>query len=150
MIETAALFMFLTLGSCSPGAPSTEAATQSDDCALAGTVVTEAYVEGLWRQRNEDAVRRGFHPGFVLQVLDGDRLISVTLDEWMDRLRLDGKPNPRPISGEVRLLDCAGSIAAVKVELFEGERHRYTDHFELYRFPDGWRIVAKVFHDPTD
>ncbi|HUP48386.1 MAG TPA: nuclear transport factor 2 family protein [Thermoanaerobaculia bacterium] len=150
MRETAAILTFLSLLSWSVEASASETSTHRDNCALATTVVSDAYIDGLWRDRNADAVRRGFHPGFVLQVLDDDRLISVTLDEWLNRLRLDGKRNPQPISGEVRLLHCVGSIAAVKVELFESERHRYTDHFELYRFSNGWKIVAKTFHDPSD
>ena len=25
-------------------------------------------------------------------------------------------------------------------------KHRYTDHFGLYKTEDGWRIVSKMFH----
>ena len=115
-------------------------------CAGAKATVVDAYVDGLWRQNDADAVRRGFHPGFVLQVLADGELLSVGLEDWLARLELDGEPNPEPVEAEVELLDCAATAAVVKVELYEGGEHLYTDHLSLYRLDDGWRIVAKTFH----
>lgn len=126
-------------------------AVRSDSAGIAGDeaavreVIQRAYVEGLHVRRDETAVREGFHPDFVMTVHDGDGVIVVSLDMWLEHLELDGQRNPEPVVGRFDRIDVTGETAVVELELFEGGEHLYTDYFGLYELPSGWKIVNKIF-----
>lgn len=124
--------------------------SDSRDEAAIREVVETAYIEGLHVRRDETAVRAGFHPDFVMTVHDGDGVIVVPLDMWLERLELDGRRNPLEVEGRFVLVDVVGETAVVKLEVHEGGEHVYTDYFGLYEFPEGWRVVNKIFQsDPS-
>lgn len=110
-------------------------------------LIQNAYVTGVFVSRDETAVRRGFHPDFVLSALDDGELIVVTLDQWLERLQLDGRPSTDAVRHVFDVVDITGDVAAVKLRLYVNDQHVYTDHLSLYKFPQGWRIVNKVFQD---
>ena len=113
-------------------------------------VIQEAYIEGVFIDRNPEAVRSGFHPQFVMSVPSGaSEVILASLDMWLERLALDGTPTSDEIRSTVDQVDITGSTAVVKMRLWINDRHTYTDYLGLYRFADGWKIVTKVFssHD---
>jgi hypothetical protein len=110
-------------------------------------VVRDAYVSGVFIARDEAAVRRGFHPDFVLTVHQADGVIVAPLDMWLDRLKLDGVPSPDTVTYDVDFVDVTGRTALIKLRLTVNGRHRYTDYMGLYRFDEGWRIVNKVYED---
>lgn len=109
-------------------------------------VLVEAYVSGVHIARDPDAVRRGFHPDFVMMVYDNGQLVPVSLQEWLDRMELDRVPTSDTIRHVFRSIDVTGDAAIAILEIYENGTHIYTDYFSLYRFPDGWRIVSKIFH----
>ncbi|HUE89138.1 MAG TPA: nuclear transport factor 2 family protein [Vicinamibacterales bacterium] len=111
------------------------------------TVVSKAYVSGVFIARDETAVRSGFHPDFVLTVYDDGKVIVAPLDMWLDRLKLDGVRSQDAVAHEVDFVDITGRTALIKLRLTVNGRHRYTDYMGLYRFDDGWRIVNKVYED---
>jgi hypothetical protein len=110
-------------------------------------VVRDAYVSGVFIARDEAAVRRGFHPDFVLTVHQDDGVIVAPLDIWLDRLKLDGVPSRDAVTHDVDFVDITGRTALIKLRLTINGRHRYTDYMGLYRFDEGWRIVNKVYED---
>ena len=109
-------------------------------------VLTNAYVEGVWRQRDPDLVRQGFAPTFVMQVYWKGELSSRTLDEWLERMKLDEQPRESEIRAEIEVLEVTGVAGLARVRLFEEGKHRYTDYFGLYQTEEGWKIVSKMFH----
>lgn len=129
---------------------------RAEDCAQAtsddGTEITRLlgheYVDAIFVNRDESAVRRGVHEDFRLFVLTDAGLLVVTLDEWLERLGLDGTPSSRRYEHRVTLLACRQDAALARVDLWEDGRHRYVDFLSLYRFPDGWRIVSKTYQSP--
>lgn len=108
------------------------------------------YVAAVFVNRDASAVRRGFHEDFRLFVLTDEGLLVVTLDEWLERLALDGTPSSRRYEHRVTLLACQQNAALARVDLWEDDQHRYVDFFSLYRFPEGWRIVSKTFQSPGE
>ena len=108
-------------------------------------VVVRAYVHGIFNDRDAAAVRVGFHPDFVMSVHAEEGSLVTTLDMWLERLDLDGKPSPEPVEHQFRTVDITGNVAAVKLDIYQAGNHLYTDYLGLYRFSDGWRIVNKVF-----
>ena len=109
-------------------------------------LIVQAYVNGVFRDRDSLAVRAGFHPDFVMSVQTDDGVIVATLDMWLQRLGLDGTPAVEPVEYEFRSVDVTAGTAVVKLDIYQAEGHVYTDYLGLYRFADGWRIVNKVFH----
>ena len=108
-------------------------------------VIESAYVEGVFIDRNPAAVRAGFHPAFVLSVYDADTIIVASLDMWLDRLQLNGERSSDSVRHVFESVDVTGGTAIVKLQLWINDEHIYTDYYSLYRFTDGWKIVAKVF-----
>jgi hypothetical protein len=109
-------------------------------------MLVAAYVEGIYVNRDREAVLKGFHPDFVLHVYDGGNLIQAPLEMWLGRLQLDGTRNPDSIDYEIDLIDITGNSAIAKMRIFENSQLLYTDYFGLYKFEDGWKIVNKIFH----
>ena len=127
------------------------ALAQGDDTAEQDVqrIIEEAYIEGVFVQRDTVAVRAGFHPSFVMSVLDGDEIIVASLDMWLERLQLDGEPSSDAIRTVFDRVDVTDNTAAVKLQFWINGNHTYTDYIGLYRFSDRWKIVTKVFatHD---
>lgn len=128
-------------------APAFEALAQdaSPNEAAIQEVLETAYVQGLHVLRDEAAVRNGFHPDFMMSVNDGEGVILVPLDMWLERLELDGQRNPKQVEGRFEFVDVTGEAAAAKLQIYEDGEHRYTDYFGLYKMPEGWKIVSKSF-----
>lgn len=110
-------------------------------------VLVDAYVSGVHVDRDPEAVRRGFHPDFVMLVYDEGEVVDVSLQAWLDHMGLDGVPTSDTIGHSFRSVDVTGNAAMASMEIYENGTHIYTDYFSLYRFPDGWRIVGKTFFD---
>lgn len=110
-------------------------------------VLVDAYVSGVHVDRDPEAVRRGFHPDFVMLAYDDGELVDVSLQAWLDHMGLDGVPTTDAIRHSFRSVDVTGNAAMAIMEIHENGTHIYTDFFSLYRFPDGWRIVGKTFND---
>lgn len=122
------------------------AVRSADEADAIEAVIETAYIGGIWMNGDEKAARSGFDPAFVMQVAQEDGVISATLDAWMERLGLAGEPLGESITHAIAVLDQTGRAAVARVEIFEGGEPLYTDYMSLYRFDDGWRIVAKTFH----
>ena len=142
MTTLIALVLVLSL---SQGDVLPQVATDGGDADAIRAVVVRAYVDGIHRLRDSVAVRKGFHPTFVMSVRTETGVNSLGLDAWLQRLALDGKPNPKKIEHKFLNIDAVGNTATAKLELYIDGKHTFTDFLSLYRFPEGWRIVNKVF-----
>ena len=125
-------------------APASQTIAASDRDAIEQLLV-DSYIEGLFANRDEAAVRRGFHPDFVLHILDDGELVVAPLDRWLERLDLDGGKSESQWRHRATNIDITGDAATARVEVFENDKHIYTDYFGFYRFDSGWLIVNKIF-----
>lgn len=126
---------------------SASALAQSPDLVAVQGVIESAYVTGVFITRDSNAVRRGFHPRFILSVLQSDTVLVVPLDAWLARLRLDGRRTSDQVQHTIDHISITANTAHVTMRLSINGRHVYTDYMGLYRFPEGWRIVSKIFQD---
>lgn len=117
-------------------------------------VVTEAYVDGVHNFRDPAAMRRGFHPDFEMFMLREGKLVQVPLAKWIEAMEARNLKEPppkatpeapRPTSARFAAVDITGTAATCKVEVFREGKQLFTDYLALYRFDDGWKIVAKTF-----
>ncbi len=135
----------LALAALTLAAPA-PATAQTSDADAVRAVVTRGYVEGIHKNMGRDRIREGFHPTFVMQVLTADGVTSTTIDEWVARLPPEGQAPNAEITHEIPTVSLAGDAAVAQVELYRNGVHVFTDFINLYRFPEGWRMVAKTFY----
>ncbi len=129
------------------GASGAAGAADADPKAVEAVVKT-AYVDGVHAKGDPALMRQGFHPDFRMLALRGGVMTQVTLEEWIARLEKGERERtkPRPaIRHEFTSVDVTDDAAVVRVEIYRDGTHVFTDYLSLYRFPDGWKIVSKIF-----
>jgi hypothetical protein len=138
--------LILALALC--GAQLNAAAVQEDEAAIR-SVILSAYRDGLINVGDVEAVKKGFHNEFRLLGLKDGCLTILPIAEWIaatEAKKAAGKfPPPLPAKFEFPLIDICGDAAVVKVKFFVGDKLTFTDYLSLYRFADGWKIVAKIY-----
>ena len=83
-----------------------------------------------------------------MHVYGDGQIVQASLDTWIEHLQLDGVKNANRIKSEFNLIDISGNTAVVRMEIYENSKHLYTDYFGLYKFPDGWKIINKIYYAP--
>jgi hypothetical protein len=109
-------------------------------------VITSAYIDGLQKNGSREAIRKGFHPSFVMKVLSNGQVSDMTIEQWIGRLPAEGTPPRNRIEHRFPDVAVTGDAAVATVEIDIDGRHVFTDYISLYKFPEGWRIVGKIFH----
>ena len=121
----------------------------ADDSSDVKAVIESAYVQGVHVKLDPAAMRKGFHPDFRMLVLKDGKMTAVTLEEWIGRMEAGAKKNPdapRPaIKAEFPAVNVTGNAAIARVEIYRDGKHTFTDYLSLYKFPEGWMIVGKIF-----
>jgi hypothetical protein len=124
-------------------------ASDAEDAAII-EVIDRAYVHGVHIEGDPEKMRSGFHESFVMFVLGKDGVSQMTGEEWIARVEAararPGAARRTDVRADIDVLDRSGSAAVARVKLFHGEKQVFTDYISLYRFEDGWKLVAKTFH----
>jgi len=130
-------------------APALALTAADSDTDAVRAVVQSAYVEGVHANPDAARMRQGFHPDFRMLVLRDGKMTAVTLEDWIGRMEASRKQNPNApkptVRAEFPVVDVTANEAVVKVELYRDGKHAFTDYLLLYKFPDGWKIVSKIF-----
>jgi hypothetical protein len=119
----------------------------SEDAAIKA-LVQSAYVDGLQNLGDLEKTRAGFHPDFVLLGLRDGALTRLPIAEWIasaEKRKADGVKPPLTVC-KFLAVDVTGSAASVKLELHQNDARIFTDYMSLYKFPDGWKIVGKIYY----
>ena len=141
LVTVAALVALLVLPT---GAP---AQNPSEEAAIKALVQT-AYVDGLQNLGDLEKTKAGFHPDFVLLGLRDGALTRLPIAEWIasaGKRKADGAKPPLTTC-KFLSVDVTGSAASVKLELHQNDKRIFTDYLSLYKFPDGWKIVGKIYY----
>jgi len=112
------------------------------------TLVQTAYVDGLQNLGDLEQTKAGFHPDFVLLGLRDGALTRLPIAEWIasaGKRKADGVKPPLTTC-KFLTVDVTGSAASVKLELHQNDKRVFTDYLSLYKFPDGWKIVGKIYY----
>jgi hypothetical protein len=120
----------------------------ADDRDDVQATIERAYIEGVHRQRDGELMRSGFHESFTMYVLRDGQLALVGLDDWIGRIESWQADQPElgyETTWRLTELDVTGDAAVARVEVDRDGKLTFTDYLSLYRFEDGWRIVAKLF-----
>src|SRR5688500_14492243 len=125
-----------------------DAKDAAEDAAIVAAV-DRAYVRGVHIDNDPELMRSGMHDSFVMFVQSDKGITQLTRDAWIERLAAsNAETNARKpeIKSDITVLDRSGKAAAAKVALFRDGKQIFTDYISLYRFDDGWKLVAKTFH----
>ena len=109
------------------------------------------YLDGLHRC-DTDLLDEVFHPAASLFDVDGGEVVVDPLAAWYRDVAT--RPSPASVgqgrSARIESVDWLWERAAVvRVAVWILDQ-RFVDHLSMVDGPDGWRIVAKVWHDATD
>ncbi|MFC2135244.1 nuclear transport factor 2 family protein [Bacteroidota bacterium] len=112
-------------------------------------VINEAYVNGAFNDKTNEAMLKGFHETFTIQA-GHDEWRITTLKSWMDELsgwKKENAENERgrdwsiTASAEINVLAVHGDGAVAGVELSFGPEQSFTVFLSLHKFSEGWKIV---------
>jgi hypothetical protein len=110
-------------------------------------VIQESYVQGIHNKAGIELVEKGFHPGFEMLGVQNGLLTRYPIYSWIETLKKTmGQTPASEITSEIPFVDVAGDAAVARVELFKEGKHLFTDYMSLYRFQEGWKIVAKIYY----
>lgn len=126
---------------------------QAKEKELIKQVIQTAYVDGLCNNADEEAINKGFHPGFeLLSAGKGNTMWKLPIYNWID-IAKEGKVKGNKYSFQDELttvkflfIDISGNVAVAKIEFYEGEVLNYIDYLSLMKFKDGWKIISKIAH----
>lgn len=109
-------------------------------------IVVEAYVDGLFNKANVKAIKNGFHEDCDIVVLKDDKIRKIKAAAWIEKFEKDPKPLFPGTQYEFTDVRVAGYAAIAVVEIYQKEKHIYTDFLNLYKFASGWKVVTKTYY----
>ncbi len=116
-------------------------------------VIQTAYVDGLQNEGDMAKIDSGIHPDFrLLGIGDENNMWNLPIDTWKEsteKKKAEGK-FPRTGKDMVSVIfesvDVTGTAAVAKIQFYVGEKLTYVDYISLYKFPNGWKMVNKIFY----
>lgn len=127
---------------------STAKAQPTGDEEAIRALIQSAYVDGLQNLGDLEKTRAGFHPDFVLLGLRDGQLTRLPIADWIastEKRKAQGQ-KPPVTTCKFLQVDITGEAAMVKLELHREGQRIFTDYLTLYKFPDGWKIVSKIYY----
>src|SRR5215475_15141603 len=118
-----------------------QAQKQSEDALVRQAV--EAYLHGL-KFNDVTSLKKAFYPDAKLFFVKKDGTLGqLTQEQWYKGFAASAGKEEK---GDLKItdVDITGNAASVKVvEVYETSK--YTDYLSLLKFPDGWKIVNKIY-----
>ena len=112
-------------------------------------VIQSGYIDGFFNEGKIAEMKNCFHNGFVMFSRKGTDVSKMAVDRWYDHVRTENKRGKYPVKERVTVkfmhIDVTGSAAMAKIALFRGGERFYTDYLSFYKFPEGWRLVSKIY-----
>lgn len=116
------------------------------------SAVEEAYVAGVQNKADLALARKGFAAEFQMLTYSNDAVDNkITVEALVERVKKAKAENPGLVTThKILLADVVGNAGFVKIELHRNGVYFFTDYLLLYKFSDGWKIVAKTYtKDPA-
>lgn len=125
-----------------------------DEEAAVKETIVNAYVKGIHIDRDIPAIRKGFHPSFTMFIRKGEEVRTLSIDDWVKSIEKSKEKNPDPpayeVTSDIPMVSVSGDAAVAKVMIFRDGKLIYSDYMSLYKFKDGWKIVAKIYFSHKD
>ena len=108
--------------------------------------IVDAYINGIFNKGDASLVKKGVHPDCNVLILTQGNLIKTPAYSYVERLEKNPGPLRAGTTYEFTDIHVTGYAGLAIVEIFQEDKHIYTDYLSLYKFDDGWKIVTKVFY----
>ncbi|MEN8223492.1 MAG: nuclear transport factor 2 family protein [Acidobacteriota bacterium] len=112
-------------------------------------VIKSGYVDGFFNEGSITQMKKCFHDSFVMFSRNGENLSKMTVDRWYEHVKAEKKRGKYPVKERVSVkflhIDVTLNAAMVKIALIRGGKRFYTDYLSFYKFPEGWRLVSKIY-----
>ena len=109
-------------------------------------VVIDAYINGFFNVGDVSLVKKGFHPDSDVYILSKGTLMKVPVYSYIERMGENFRPLHEGTTYEFTHVHVTGSAGMAVVEIFQEDRHIYTDYIAIYKFAEGWKIVIKIYY----
>lgn len=115
--------------------------------------IQTAYVEGLQNEGDMDKIDSGIHPDFnLIGIGEENKMWSLPIDKWKEKTAKKKEEGKFPRTGDKKIsvtfesVDITGNAAVAKIKFFVGKKLTYVDYISLYKFPNGWKMVNKIYY----
>ena len=112
----------------------------------------KAYVEGVFINRDSEAMKKGFHPEFSKADYHDGHTHTYDLAQWcadIDRLKANSGKSDANITHKFPMVDITDKAAVAKVEIYRDGKLIITDYLSLYKLDDSWMIMNKISISPS-
>ncbi len=116
-------------------------------------VIQTAYVDGLQNEGDLAKIDSGIHPDFnLLGIGEENAMWALPIEKWKEstiKKKEEGKfprTGDKMVSVMFESIDVTGTAAVAKIQFYVGEKLTYVDYISLYKFPNGWKMVNKIFY----
>lgn len=114
-------------------------------------IIVDSYVNGMFNEGSADAVKKGWHYDCDIVLFQQGRMIQFPAYSWVERFEKKPGPLHAGTKHEFTAVHVAGNAGIAVVEIYQEDKHIYTDFMNLYKFDDGWKIVTKTYYSyPND
>lgn len=120
-------------------------------------IIQSAYVEGLQNEGDMEKIDAGIHPGFnLIGIGEAGKMWSLPIEDWKKKTLKKKEKGEYPKTGDKKvsvkflMVDVTGSAGIAKIEFYVGETLKYVDYISLYKFPEGWKMVNKIYYKFPD
>nr|WP_321452286.1 nuclear transport factor 2 family protein [uncultured Carboxylicivirga sp.] len=132
---------------------SLSAMAQSNEVEAIKKVIQSAYLDGTQNIGDMDKIDAGFHESFRMQVLEKDGSLTNVNREGWKQMAKDNLANgvlPRAEGKQVSVnyldINVEKYAATIKMEYILEGKSVYIDFMQLYKFPEGWKVVNKIYY----
>lgn len=108
--------------------------------------VESAYINGVFIKGDAEAMKKGWHPDSNMFINAKGELNKWAIKNWFKVVEEKGAADPT-IKYEFPIIDYTENTALVKVQIQQKGKLKYSDYLTLYKFKDGWKIIAKSYND---
>jgi len=110
--------------------------------------VIDGYINGVFFKGDPEMVKNNWHKDCDILVFRKGKMVKRPISGWIERLIKNPGPSANKITYEFAHVRVTGYAATVVVKIFNNNKTRqiYTDYLSLYKFEDGWKIVAKTYY----
>lgn len=105
-------------------------------------IVCNYYMDG---GTNGDSIMfsKAFYPGGLMQYMRNDTLMTVSLKDFMARMKNSGQKTDRKT--KIESVQVFGNAATAKLTI-EYPTFYFHDIMSLLKTKEGWKIVSKIFY----
>lgn len=109
-------------------------------------VIVDAYVDGIFNKGDAEAVKKGWHYDCDIVTFHKGRMSKLPAYFWVERFEKNPVPLHEGTTHEFTYVHVTHNTGFAIVEIYQGDKHIYTDYMNLYKFNDGWKIVTKTYY----